>query len=97
MKTTTYLIVEARRSIYPPVDPETGLRQVGSVHVVGQRVSRPAKLARDQVAVKVTLEVPNEIFNPITPSAVVTIPTDLALRLPVEVEAEDANAPTEVA
>lgn len=91
MRANVYLIVEATRSNYPPADPETGLRQVGSVKVVGSRQSRPSRLERDQIAVKVTLDVPASAFNPITPTAVVTIPEDLTLRLPIEVEATDAN------
>lgn len=88
--TTTYLIVEAKRA-YGLTNPETGLKPVNEVRVVGSRTNRPAKLERDQIAVKVTIAVPDSAFNPVTPTAVVTIPGDMALRGPIEVEADDAN------
>lgn len=90
MRTHTYLIVEAKRG-YGPRDPETGLRPVHEGRVVASRTNRPAKLEIDQIAVKVTLDVPGSAFDPVMPTAVVTIPEDLALRGPIEVEADDAN------
>ncbi|UYG15788.1 hypothetical protein BRM3_09030 [Brachybacterium huguangmaarense] len=88
--TATYLIVEAKRD-YGARDPETGLRPVSSVRVVGSRAGRPAKLERDQIAVKIQLAIPASSFNPVTPTAVVTVPESLALRGPIEVDADDAN------
>lgn len=90
-KTSTYLIVEARRTSYGPVNPDTGLRPVGSVHVVGQRANRPAKLSVDQIAVKVTIEVPESTFNPVLPIASIVVPEDMALRGPIQADVEDAN------
>ena len=95
MKSTVYLIVEASRKYGRQMPDYDGLREVTGTRIVGHRLKRPASLAKDQVAVRVTLDVPNEIFDPISPMATVTIPSDLALRRPVEVEAVDANEPDE--
>lgn len=90
-RTSTYLVVEARRTKYGPVNPDTGLRSVQSVHVVAQRANRPAKLSVDQIAVKVTIEVPDSAFNPVLPIATIVVPEDMALRGPIEADVEDAN------
>lgn len=86
---TTYLIVEASRR-YGPRDAETGLRPITSARVVGSRANRPAQLELDQVAIKVTVEVPDAAFAPITPAALVVVPEDLIQRA-VVVEAHDAT------
>lgn len=48
----TYLILKATRRSYGVTNPETGLRPVDSVGVVGSRVNRPVMLGRDQIAVR---------------------------------------------
>lgn len=88
---TAYLIVHADRSQYAFRHPDTGLRPVQAARVVALRQGRPAKLERDEVAVKVTVRLPVEAFEPLTPTAIVTVPTDLALRGPIEVDAVQAN------
>lgn len=88
-KATAYLIIEATRG-YGLRDPETGLRPVTSARVVASRANRPAKLERDQVAVKVTVDVPDQAFAPIMPAALVVVPTDLVQRA-VVVDAQDAT------
>lgn len=88
-KATAYLIIEATRG-YGLRDPETGLRPVTSARVVASRANRPAKLERDQVAVKVTVDVPDQAFAPIMPAALVVVPDDLIQRS-VEVEAHNAG------
>lgn len=91
-KTKFYLIVEATRTRYGVQDPETGLKPVGTVRVAGVRVSRPAKLDRDQVAIKMTVDVPDGVFNPVVLAAAVVIPEGLVLKGPISVEAFDANS-----
>ncbi|MGM7422993.1 hypothetical protein [Cellulosimicrobium sp. CpK407] len=88
---TAYLVIRAERNAWRPPDPETGLRPVRGARVVALRQGRPAKLERDEVAVKVTVRLPTEAFEPLTPTAIVTVPTDLALRGPIEVNARDMN------
>jgi hypothetical protein len=94
-RATAYLIVKAERSRYVSADRETGLRPVGAVKIIGSRQGRPAKLERDEVAIKVTVEIPDAAFQPFSPSALVVVPTDLALPGPIGVEAVDANPSTE--
>ncbi|MBE9924452.1 hypothetical protein G8C93_00910 [Cellulosimicrobium cellulans] len=88
---TAYLVVRADRQTWGRPDAESGLRPIESARVVALRQGRPAKLERDEVAVKVTVRLPVEAFEPLTPAAVVTVPTDLALRGPIEVDAVQAN------
>ena len=90
-RATAYLIVKAERSRWGRADPETGLASVDSVKVTGSRQTRPTKLERDEIAVKVTVEIPDAAFEPLTPSALIVVPTDLAMRGPIGVEAEDAS------
>lgn len=59
--------------------------------ITNSRQSRPPRLERDEIAVKVTVEIPDVAFQPFSPSALVVVPTDLALPGPIGVEAEDAN------
>lgn len=89
-RATAYLIVRADRR-YGVTDPETGLRSVTSIKVAGSRAGRPSRLERDEIAVKVTVEIPDAAFAPFTPAALVVVPADLALPGPIEVEATDAN------
>ena len=94
-RATAYLIVKAERSRYMSADPETGLRPVGEMKITGCRRGRPSRLERDEIAVKVTVEIPDVAFQPFAPAALVVVPADLALPGPIGVEASDANGPTE--
>ena len=82
---TGYLIIEGTRRRY-------GDRSVDTAKLVALRVNRPARLDRDQVAVKVTLRIPAAVFDPLTPQALVIVPGSLVDRAPIEVEAVDPNA-----
>lgn len=88
---TTHLILEARRSPYGRNNPETGLKPILAVRVVGSRAGRPERLTRDQIAVKVTVEIPESAFEPLRPTALVVVPESLIHRAPIEVEAADAT------
>jgi len=92
---TAYLVIHADRQTWGRPDAETGLNPIESARVVTLRQGRPAKLERDEVAVKVTVRLPFAAFEPLTPTAIVTVPTDLALRGTIEVDATDANAAAE--
>ncbi|OHU68845.1 hypothetical protein BKG86_01990 [Mycobacteroides chelonae] len=67
-----YLILEASRYRYGLVGDD-GLRPVDGVRVVGYRANRPAKLARDQIAVKVAVTVDDAEFSPITAELALTL------------------------
>lgn len=89
-RATAYLILRAERSRW--VDSDTGIAEVWRVKITGLRQSRPSRLERDEVAVKVTVEIPAESFNPIQPSALIVVPSDLVLPGTIGVETEDARA-----
>lgn len=93
VRTTTHLVLEGTRSVWGRAHPDTGLKPVDSVRVVKALANRPAKLERDQIAVKVTVEVPANAFDPISPAALVVVPEDLIDRraLAIDVEASDAT------
>lgn len=91
LRATAYLICQAKRSRYGLADPETGLRVLDSLNIVASRKTRPSVLERDQVAVKITIEIPDVAFEPVTPTAVIEVPADLAQRGPIGVVVEDAS------
>lgn len=91
VRATAYLTIQAVRYRYGRPDPETGMLKITGAKVVKSTQSRPERLERDQIAVKVTVEIPEAAFDPISPAAVIVVPTDLALRGPIDVEALDAN------
>lgn len=69
---TGFLIIEASRYRYG-LAGEDGLRPVDGLRIVGQRANRPAKLARDQIAVKVAITVDDAEFYPITAELALTL------------------------
>lgn len=87
LDTTVYLILEGRRRQYGRVNPATGLRPVDRVLVAGIRVGRPARLAADQVAFRVKLDVSPALFDPASPVATITLPDGLGIRGPIDVVA----------
>lgn len=87
---TGYLVIEATRRQWGSLD-EFGLRDVVGTRIVALRANRPAKLARDQIAVRVTVEVPVGAFNPVTADVAVEIPDSRVLHGPIGIEATDAN------
>lgn len=89
--TTAFLIVQAVRKSHGRSDLDTGLRPIDSIRVVASRQNRPSRLERDQIAVKIQLEIPDSAFGPVTPSAVVRIPESYVSRADVEVEGLDAT------
>lgn len=66
-----YLILEASRSNYGRGDD--GLRPINGLRIAGHRANRPAKLERDQLAVKVSVTVDAAEFSPITASLALTL------------------------
>lgn len=88
---TAYLVVEGERYRYGAVDPETGLKKLTSAKVVGLRQSRPRTLGLDQVVVKVSIQLPMTVFDPIAPAALIVVPEDLVIReIVAEAVAEEA-------
>lgn len=88
---TAYLVVEGTRRRYGAVNRETGLRPIDNARVAALRIGRPSRLERDQVAVKVTVRLPAAAFDPLQPTALITVPEDLIQRGPIEVDAGDAT------
>ncbi|OBJ24624.1 hypothetical protein [Mycobacterium sp. 1245801.1] len=80
---TAYLTVEGTRWRH-------GTKQVRDAKVVRVTQGRPAQLTADQVAVRVTVRLPVEAFDPLRPEALIVVPEELVQR-PVEVEATEGN------
>lgn len=91
LRTTGYVVLEGKRSQYGSPSDETGLRELSSIRMAELRINRPRTLKRDQISVKVTIEVPAEAFDPIAPAALIVVPGDLIQRGPITTEATDAN------
>ena len=82
---TVHLIIEGKRWGYK--------NEIQSARVVASRTGKPAKLGKDQVAVKVTVRIPTSVFDPLQPEAVVIVPEGSALRGPIETVALDPGHP----
>lgn len=52
--------------------------------------SKPSNLPKDTVAVKLTVRLPDEVFEALTPEAVIVVPAELVQRA-IEVQAGDAT------
>lgn len=83
-----YLILEASRGYWIGDD---GLKKVSAVRIAGYRANRPAKLKRDQIAVKVGVTVDAAEFSPVTAEVALTLDPSRVIH-PV-VEALDPEAP----
>lgn len=86
--------------VYLQVDPEwwqyrdrDAERAVRGARVVRLTQNRPTKPVPGTVLVKVkvTIRIPKAAFLPLRPEAVVTIPEDMTLTAPIEVEAGDPS------
>ncbi|CAM3537429.1 hypothetical protein TSOC111612_01470 [Tsukamurella ocularis] len=83
LKTDTYLVIEARRR--PDWTVASGeLPDVCGVKVVRALQNRPAKLDRDQIAVRVQLTVEAGAFSPIVADLALHVDTDAVARAVVE-------------
>ena len=60
-------------------------RRVGELIGVAVRQSKPSVLKRNQIAVRLTLEIPDEAFAPLEPVAVISIPLERTRPPAVEV------------
>ena len=59
---------------------------ITSAKIVAVHQGEPQSLRGDQVAIKVTIELPAAAFDPLHPEAVIVVPPEL-IQQPVEVEA----------
>lgn len=75
MNTTCYLILRGHRRRYEP-------HTVSSVKVIGVRAGRPA-LNHDEAAIKLVLDIPDEVFDP-AEVAVTVEPRSVTLALEIE-------------
>lgn len=91
IETTAYITMEASRYAYGRVNEVTGLKPATGVKALRITQGRPARLERDQIAVKIKLRLPAAIFDPLTPRVVITIPEDMVLRGDIEIEAVEAE------
>lgn len=72
VKATAFLIIEGHR--YLAVFDES---EVAGARVTGVRQNTPKKLDKDQIAIKVTFEVPKAAFEPLMPEAVIVVPESM--------------------
>jgi hypothetical protein len=87
---TGYLVVKGARSHYGPSDPETGLKSIDSAKITMARQGRSPRLGADEILIKVAIQLPKSVFDPITPSALIVVPEELILdRHTIEVEATE--------
>ena len=87
--TQAYLIIEADRYGYT-TDKRTGLQRIHRKRVVRARATRPTELEKDQIAVLVTLEVPDELFNPAVTMQTATVkPENLILSFTTQQDEEE--------
>lgn len=90
---TGYLIIKAHRNQYGVKDRETGLRPIQSAKIGDVRQNRPSTLARDEVLIKVTVQLPSSVFDPISPQALIVVPEELVLdRHQIEATAAEEGA-----
>ena len=76
---TAYLVIEGERYRYGTTDPTTGLKTVSKAKIVAVRQSRPKVLELDQIAIKVTIQLPSAAFDPIAPQALIVVPTEMII------------------
>lgn len=75
-------------------DPATGERHIRGAKAVGITQSRPSKPKPGTIAVRLEVLVPQSLFLPLRPAAIIALPEDLAvLATPVEVTAKDDVTP----
>lgn len=79
VKATAYLVVKGKRRRYRPLT-------VDSASITRVTQNKPATLTGDEIAVKVTIELPAAAFEALQPEAVITVAENL-IQFPVEVEA----------
>jgi hypothetical protein len=92
---SAYLVVKGTRSPYwGSKNSETGLYPVREAKITQARQGRPTKVGPDEVLVKVTVQLPKSVFDPITPSALIVVPEEMILdRHEIQVAAiEEAEA-----
>lgn len=83
MKTTFYVAVEPRFNRYWP----ERLMKLIATKVTTKKPS----LSNGAIAVKLTLEIPDEAFMPFEPAAIIHVPAELVTKDEISVEAVDAN------
>lgn len=87
-----YLVLEGKRAQYGPVQ-ENGLRPVEAVRAIAIKANQPKSLSKDQIYMKIRVQVPSGAFDPITPSALIVVPEDLISKsTEIVVEALDPYA-----
>lgn len=71
-----YLVLEGKRSTYKPKQAN-GLYPVESIRAVAIKANQPKTLGKDQIYMKIRVQVPGVAFDPIAPSALIVVPEDL--------------------
>lgn len=67
-----YLVLRGKRT-WGPTNPETGLVDVSEMRIVAFRKEQPQGLEADDVVIRIKIEMPNRIFDPLRPAAVITV------------------------
>ncbi|WP_291378884.1 hypothetical protein [Demequina sp.] len=94
VRADAYTIIRGRRSQYAQRNPETGLKPVNSARIVRVVQNAPVRLDEDEIVVKVAIKLPAAAFDPLLPTAVITVPEDLIQRGPITVEAVEIEDPS---
>jgi hypothetical protein len=68
--------------------------QPEAIKVKGLTQGKPNHLTKDQIAVKLTVDVPPEAFAAFEPDAIIEIPANLVQQPNVEVSVDPADSPT---
>lgn len=71
-----YLVLEGKRSAYKPKQAN-GLHPVETARAVSLKANQPKTLGKDQIYMKIRVQVPASAFDPIAPSALIVVPEDL--------------------
>ena len=86
VRVTGYVTVQGRRARYGNnVDEITGLRPVESAVIDKITKGAPAT-GRDQIAFRVTFEIPVGVFDPLNADVVISVPVEMIGRHVIEAE-----------
>lgn len=89
---TAYAVVKGKRATYGPTNPVTGMKRIHAASIKRIVQNAPVRLDEDEVCVKIQIKVPAAVFDPLMPSAVITVPEDLVERGPIIIEAIEGAA-----
>ena len=86
-----YAVVRGTRNQYQHPNRETGLKDISGATIKRIVQNAPVMLNPDEICVKIRIVLPAAVFDPLMPSAVITVPEDLVQRGSITVEAIDTE------